>query len=134
MRLAVLCLLAITAACAGPKTPIEVGVKEFPVNILLGGTDKPVTARVLPASDPTLDIPVIPPAPKVRAKPVETPAGPCPEFHPFAGPKVVATNRARNAPVEGTYTFRHTGTDGYPAETTRKVTNINTDTTFGTDP
>jgi hypothetical protein len=131
-----LAVLVVFVACAGPRAPLEVGTKEFPVNILLGGS--PAAPLEAPPATGTQDPPPLafgggpfitngpaPASPSVAA---------CPDYHPFAAPKTVATNRVATAPVAGTYPFRNSGSAGYPPQTQRIVGDVNPKASFGADP
>lgn len=113
-------LLAIVlSACAGPRDPLEVGIKEVPTDVILGaqialapppgpalnpnpgfpsfiGPSPPENNRLLPAPSPS-PIPIVP----------------CPSAHPFDAPKMEATNRATKPPVTARYPFRNKGTFDY---------------------
>jgi hypothetical protein len=137
MRLRTLALafvLTATAACAGPRTPVLVGVKEFPTDVLIGTADGNLaTLQPSPIStNPIVVVPrralssVIPSAsPRAAAKSA------CPKADPLSAPKVEATNRATAPPAPKTYTFRTSGAvtvngkkDELPSTARRTVQNV----------
>jgi hypothetical protein len=105
-------LVALASACAGPRRPLEVGVREFPTNVLFGSRETPPPPP--PASNPNPGFPVlVPPLPPPIGQP-PVPGSPlgrfCPQAHPFAAPRYIAANRATSPPVAATYAFRNDGT------------------------
>lgn len=105
------------SACSGPKERVEVGIKEFPTDVILGAqgvTEAPVLTQQATPSAPLLVI--RPPAsPRRSAGPAQSaaaPTGPCPSAHPFDAPKREAPNRASVAPAAASYLFRNSGTSG----------------------
>jgi hypothetical protein len=112
--------LALCAGCAGPREPLDIGVKGFPSDVVLGapedeGSPPPpprpptfVPPNALPAAETILA--TLPPVPSGLPAPrPEPPAGPCPAADPFAAPKQEAPNSVLAPPVPATYTFRNTG-------------------------
>jgi hypothetical protein len=108
---AALVVIVGASACAGPRTPVAVGIKEFPTDVLLGmGEDNltpleksPIETNpvVVPPRRPRTNVPLGTPAP--------TPKVHCPEADPLSAPKQEATNRTIVPPVETSYTFRTKG-------------------------
>jgi hypothetical protein len=139
-----LILLTISAAaCGGPRPPLEVGVREFPTNVLFGGRSQQEEAPPPPRGlNPSPGFPVIvQPPPTVSDIPVfgptTAPPPPCPSAHPFDAPRFVAETRGRVAPVASSYPFRHQGTfenvgpqsssGVFPEQTTRAITGVEED-------
>lgn len=137
LRFAGVALLVLSTACAGPQEPLEVGIKEFPTDVLLGAPDEesptgPV--NVDPGLPVVIERRIVRTAPP-PLPPLSTPEPACPTAHPFDAPRLEATNRAMRPPVEGTYAFRTKGSielDGskFPlAPTTfRTISNVSADT------
>jgi hypothetical protein len=104
----------LLAACGGPKEPLEVGVREFPTEVLFGGTE----SRIVPPPsglDPVPGFPVLvqPPSRSTSssaAVPVAPILASCPKAHPFDAPRYVAGTRSRAAPIAASYPFRSEGT------------------------
>ncbi|HVE75572.1 MAG TPA: hypothetical protein VND22_02265 [Actinomycetota bacterium] len=135
--IAILALLVLLGtACAGPKIPLEVGVKEYPTDVILGAQPEPAPPPP-PSANLTPGFPgFLQPPPPTRELPPEPIRVPCPEAHPFTAPKERAPNRATQAPQPASYKFRNNGTfavtntangkvvrGAYPAESDRKVLN-----------
>lgn len=128
----------IEAACAGPGVPLEVGMKEYPTDVILGAQVQP--PALPPVSNPSITTFAFVPPPVVIGRPlVVTPVpAACPSAHPFTAPKHEARNRAINPPVPGTYVFRNKGTYEYskltppkgslPTQSTRTIKDVKKDT------
>lgn len=139
-RVAFVTLLAVTAACGGPREPLTVGVRDFPTDVILGSQadDAPLPPTFLPPNAlpaPRAIISTLPPIPQDLTSPTTSPpAGPCPTADPLSAPRREATNSVLAPPVEGTYTYRNRGETQIsganaqkipaPAETTRSVQNL----------
>lgn len=130
-RFAALALALVLAGCAGPKEPLEVGVKEFPTKVLFGQTARPLPPPVL-SQNPVPAFPgfLQPPPPRFRIPEVEI-RPLCPTAHPFSAPRHVAGNRALHPPVEADYLFRNQGkfsvgslSGDYPKLSRRSITNV----------
>ena len=140
ISLAVAALL--TAACAGPRTPLEVSVKEFPTDVLLGKKAAPPPPP-LPGANLNPGFPTLfqPPSFTVDTRtgeitrPPPAPVLQCPTAHPFTGPTHPAFSRPSTAPpAPGEYVFRNTGTisklgakvagGAVPAQTRRQIDDI----------
>lgn len=135
-RALVACLAVGLAACAGPRTPLEVGVKEFPTDVLYG--KRAEAPPPPPAFNPNPGFPIlIQPPPRVSSSvsPPPSPSPlPCPTAHPFAAPKYEARSRGRAAPLAANYPFRNKGSfentgaskssGTFPPQTKRTVTKV----------
>lgn len=136
-------LLIIGLTACGPDIGLTVGVREDPVNVVIGDQRKPSpTAVVLP---PPLDnpLPSFPPfviqPPTALVAPVATPLPPtCPNIGPFDYPKVPGTNSISKPPVTAGYDFRQggketSGTSTYtlPSIDHRTYGNVIPDPTLG---
>jgi len=129
----------LMTSCGGPRTPLEVGVREFPTDVLFGRRDTP--PPLPPSSNPNPGFPVllspvsegIAPLPS----PPSAPASACAEAHPFTAPRHIAGTAADMAPIAATYPFRNEGIsertqDGnktvstYPPESSRRITDVQT--------
>lgn len=132
-RAAFSALLAVTlAACAGPRSPLEVGMKEYPTEVLLGAQRTAVLPP--PSLGPVVGFPGFVQPPPPRDSLPERPAPDCPDADPLDSPRLPATNRASRPPVVASYTFRNQGAftiEGpnarqgrYPATTTRSIQNV----------
>lgn len=127
--------LMLTSACSGPRTPVAVGVKEYPSDVLLGIQASDVDDPAALVTEPN---PLIQVVRRVEPGPPSTPPpGPrpvveeCPEAHPLSAPRVEAFNRATQPPVEGGYVFRNSGrvssghvVDVLPGELTRTIRDV----------
>lgn len=133
-------IVFLMAACGGPRTPLEVGVREFPTDVLFGRRETPPPPP--PASNPNPGFPVLvsPVTPGISPlpSPRSTPASECEEAHPFTAPRHVAGTRSDKAPIVATYPFRNEGfseqtRDGekivtnYPPESSRRITDVETE-------
>lgn len=120
------------SACSGPQVPLDVGIKEVPGDIVLGGLEPiaksvPVPPVSLPVSPPAVDdlvartddapsdapdqLPDDQPAssPPSRPPPGEPTEPICPSADPRTAPAREARNRIALPPAEGTYQFRNEG-------------------------
>ncbi len=116
--------LVLTAACGGPQRPVDVGFRQVPSDVLLGGS--PTPSAVAPSAPP-LPLPVIPPPSVVSLPPpppfspspvavattppavVPSPTG-CPALDPLAAPRLEATPSIDAPPVPASYAFTNAGT------------------------
>ena len=111
------------SACAGPKKPFELGLREVPSDLLLGNQDKgtPLPAQMPPTAFLVTDLAGSPPPrspvstlpPPVPEPPPPPPA--CPEADPLAPAKLPALTDIPKPPVRGTYQYRTSGTLVDPA-------------------
>lgn len=117
-------LAVALSACSGPKLPLEVFVKEDPVDITFGEQSPPTTVPARPAGaevlNPGFPSFIAPPPPKVRTTATTGPATtgtpptttrplpPCPAPDPFQTPETTSSNVGR-PPTEGVYTYRREG-------------------------
>jgi hypothetical protein len=130
----------VASGCAGPKEPLEIGVKEFPSDVILGAHDKPAPpAAMLPP-----DMLQLPPAfltpsivspgvlPTVPLAPPPRP--PCPEADPLIPPKRETFDKVSVPPVAATLAYRNKGASErsgadagkaeYEVNSTRTVENV----------
>lgn len=129
-RAAVLALLLVTA-CAGPPRPVELGLKEVPSDVVLGGHATPSAApspvpspgplalpppvSVIALPPPTFTTGPEPPAPA----PIPT-AAVCAPADPLAAPKREAPAQISVAPAKASYVFRDVGSYAVSGADTRK--------------
>lgn len=132
-------IIFLMTSCGGPRTPLEVGVREFPTDVLFGRRDTPPPPR--PSSNPNPGFPVLVSPVSQGTLPLpSTPSAPsaCPQAHPFTAPRHIAGTTSDRAPIAATYPFRNDGfseqvRDGtttvtnYPPESSRTVTDVQTD-------
>lgn len=130
--LAIVLALVAVAGCGGPRVPLEVGVKEFPSDVLIARAKVPAP---VPVPVPRRLVGRLPR--QLQTEPVALPRLParelCPAADPLAAPAVEAPNSALKPPVEGTYLFRNDGTaqvgalkGPVPPVSTRTVKNVKT--------
>lgn len=133
---AVVCAMAATA-CAGPGRSLEVGVKDVPVDIVLGAPQQSPVSPPLGAG-PITGFPgfIAPPAPDPGDHGGwvinDPPASACPIGNPLDAAQLVARKEAPLPPVEQTYAYRNQGTlkvgDGattvYPKAEKRTVSTV----------
>ena len=138
-RIAVIAVLALVgSACAGPREPLEVGLKEFPSDVVLGSQKEDLATPVflppdaLPLSTPLLPAGVSPPPAftTTTLPPLEA----CPSADPLSAPKDEALSSVPFPPAAGSYTFRNNGTfevsgpnaqkGVFPELSTRTIKNI----------
>jgi hypothetical protein len=122
--------VVVAGACGGPRVPLEVGVKEFPSDIIIGAAKAPVPVPVSLVRRPrrttqVRDVPALPRGPLATPRPL------CPDADPLAAPEVEAPNTVAKPPVEGTYYYRNEGDveafglkGKVPAVTTRTIQNV----------
>ncbi len=130
-----LTMLLLGSACAGPRTPVAVGVKEFPSDVLLGiqSSDFEDPGALVTEPNPVVRVvrrvqqPVQPPPPPPPPPVIHD----CPSADPLSAPREVASNRASQPPVEESYAFRTSGhtssgddVELFPEEVTRTVQNV----------
>ncbi len=144
MRSRLLVVLLLTA-CAAPQRPVDLGFKQVPSDVILGGSAAPsaptpsVTQSPLPLIPPpsviSLPPPPFAPGPATSPPPVLLPPAPsCPPEDPLAAPKLEAVSTVAKPPVPATYVFANDGTFAtsgadprtgrFPALTTRTVGNV----------
>lgn len=142
-----LALAAVAAGCAGPKTDLDVGLREVPTDVVLGNQTKPpIIRRVTPV--PPLDLGIAGPSVITLVEDVHeqrrggpritstTAPPPCPAANPLAPVGTSAVAVAEQPPVEATYAYRN---DGFfeqggadakkgllPVDSTRTVRNVKT--------
>lgn len=141
MAVALLVAASTLAGCAGPREDVDVGIREFPSDVLLGEPDAPVVApapvppTAVVLTGPFLgDVPTAGgggPTTSVSRPRTSTPGGStstttpraaarCPAADPLAAPAAVADNRSTTPPVAATYTFRNDGTFDVSGPNARK--------------
>jgi hypothetical protein len=126
-------LTVMAAACSGPRSPVDVGVKEINTDVLIGPKE-PTAVASPPASSPPGPIgfpgfvqpPVNPHPPLPTPSPVT-----CPQAHPLAPIERALTSAADTPPAAATYRFRNQGTwkigersGAFPVTSTRTVSNV----------
>lgn len=107
-------VLCLTAACAGPQEPLEVGVSEVASDIVLGApparsTPVPLPPNALPLPPPTGFEALPPPPPLPERPPVVAPVA-CPTADPLSVPELIAPGAVTLPPAPATYTYRNDGT------------------------
>lgn len=127
------------AACAGPTPPLEVGIKEYPTDVVLGALKRAATPAPMPPValnvPPSFFGPRLPVEDGVTTTTrVTRPAPPCAEDDPLVPVKAMAEVRATVPPAQAEYPFRTVGefrSSGanaaqgtYPGQSTRAVTNV----------
>ena len=130
LRGVVVVLALSLIGCGGPTIPLEVGVKEYPSDVIIGKAERAALRQVVPAprrvsvQRPTITAPPLP-----TASPREL----CPDADPLAFPADVAPRTISKPPVEGTYYYRNDGEfdlagvkGRLPAVTTREIKNVET--------
>lgn len=133
-RLTAFAIIAmLTTACSGPRSTLEIGSKDIPVDIVLGDQNRqPPTAP--PGAGPVTGFPgfIGPPGPRPDPGAPPPPADPpqaCPLANPLDASELVARKAAPKPPLPGTYRFRNVGTfangggveSAYPPEQVRTV-------------
>jgi hypothetical protein len=131
----------IASGCRGPRDPLEVSVREFPTDVILGsqGVAVQVPSPQAEISQPVAPL-IISRAPVAAARPRQqtqtaAPSGPCPAAHPFDAPKDEAPARATFSPFAAIYPYRNSGTYEYkqgttanagaiPAQSTRAIKDV----------
>lgn len=126
--IAVVTAVATLSACSGPQVPLNIGIKEVPGDVVLGGAEPVV--KSIPV--PPVSLPVTPPAVDdlVGATDADPPnfSGPfsedeppstspprpgtrpaCPAADPREAPAREARNRITEPPAQGKYRFRNEG-------------------------
>jgi hypothetical protein len=128
MRARLLLVLMLTA-CAGPDRPVDLGFKQIPSDVLLGG------ATPTPSSAPPAVVVIAPPpsvislppapfdpgpaiAPPTQA-PLPSPTG-CPTLDPLAAPRLEAPATPSGKPVPAAYLFANDGTFAVSGANPRK--------------
>ena len=129
-RVTILLALVTLAGCGGPRVPLEVGVKEFPSDVLIARARVPAPVPVPVPRQLVRRLPAqlrteLPELPRLPAREL------CPKADPLGAPAVEAPNSALRPPVEGTYFFRNEGTfeignlkGKVPPVSTRTVKNV----------
>jgi hypothetical protein len=111
------CFALFGGACSGPREPVEVSVREFPTDVILGAQGvSGASAPQLVATPEGPALVIRPPLPSRQSGPTDStsaPAGPCPAAHPFDAPKDEAPSRASAPPVASSYRYRNSGTFEY---------------------
>lgn len=110
--------VALLGACGGPKQPFELGLREVPSDLLLGGPKKPLPLPAqLPPSAP-LDIvlpggsaapPPVDRIPPPIPDPPPPPPEPCPAADPLSAAERAVVLDITAPPVEATYRYRASG-------------------------
>ncbi len=130
LRVGLVALAIVLVGCGGPTIPLEVGVKEYPSDVIIGRAKQAALRQVVPAPR---RVPVV--RSSVTAPPIPsiTPRELCPKADPLGFPADVATNTISKPPVEGTYYYRNDGTfdlggvkGSLPPVTTREIKNVET--------
>ena len=111
----------VLTACAGPRSPLDVGVREVPSDILLGAAEDEAEPAPPPAPiPPTAVSVVIPVAPPLPAPPAFVPTppplppppvpDPCPSADPLSAPRLEAPTDRAIEPAPGVFSYRNDGT------------------------
>jgi hypothetical protein len=113
-RLALVVTMALLAAgCAGPREKLEVGLKEFPSDVVLGAHKTAEAPVFLPPDALPLVTPIVPagvgPTHALTPTSLPLPPPPCPSADPLSAPKDPALTSVTQAPVAATYPFRNDG-------------------------
>lgn len=114
MRLRPQMLLAFVlaaSACAGPRVPLDVGVKEFPTDIILGSQTVDAPPEIVAVLQAPIPVPVPPPVAQrgvVSPDPTPTPE-PCPAADPLGNPKRELRGVRTLPPKAAGYEFGLTG-------------------------
>jgi hypothetical protein len=145
-KMVVLLVAALAGTgCGGPRSPLEIGVKEISSDVVLGAQKRAATPVPLPPA--VLEVP--PPGfstPGVRTPATEPPSGPgaptstaaprppCPEDDPLVFPKLGSTNAISALPAPGIYPYRTSGSyeitgasaakGTFPGTSSREVKNV----------
>lgn len=107
-----------SAACSGPKEPLQISVKDFVTDVVYGAKSKAAVVplppnAVAPALFTDLARPAQPPPPgrliEPRRPPITFPES-CPTADAFAFPALLASTTATAPPPEAAYVFRNKGT------------------------
>ncbi|MDQ1443994.1 MAG: hypothetical protein QOI20_458 [Acidimicrobiaceae bacterium] len=128
-----------TTACAGPKRPFELGLKEVPSDLLLGRQTQPalpLPAQMPPStflvsgfSAPTPTPPSVLPPPIPEPVPPLPPSG-CPPADPLAPARLATALDITRPPAPATYPYRTSGfviagqSRTLPPVATHKVDNV----------
>lgn len=149
---AVIVLTAVAATgCAGPRAPLDVGIREVPSDVVLGSgrvaPEVPVSVPVPPVALPLTPLPPVPelrplaPGPNADAPPPAAPPAPpeprapvCPTADPRTAPPDESRKTITAPPVPGSYAFRSTGgfeatgadaaTGSFPESSVRTVKDV----------
>lgn len=143
-RAAAVCLLLATA-CAGPQRPVDLGLKEVPTDVVLGGHASPSpAAAAVPtpgpiALPPPVSVVALPPptfttGPEPAAPVAPPTAAPCPAADPLQAPAREAPPQVPAPPAKASYVFRDDGSyrisgadarsGRFPATSRRLVGNV----------
>jgi hypothetical protein len=129
-------VLFAATGCGGPGTPLKVGIKELPTDVILGAQERPVVAPAPPLPPAHLALPAaaLPPIEEPFSPPAGPRAAPCPSADPLVGPRVEATLSIAAPPAAATYPFRVVGRyevsganavkGEFPTESARTVENV----------
>lgn len=130
-------MVVALAGCSGPKIPLEVDAKQFPVDILLGSQRTPAPPPPAGSDAGPIGFPgfLQPPAPRplpgLLPPPDTGPINPCPAANPN-DPSLLVARLTAIPPAPATYVYGNSGTiktgDAvsveYPPTTTRTVQNV----------
>ena len=105
----------LLAACAGPKAPLSIAIKEVPSDVVLGAARRPELAVApIPPSALPIDLNSIDvfesSVAADRFFEIPPTAEECPSADPFAAPALEAVNTISLPPAPGSYFFRNDGT------------------------
>jgi hypothetical protein len=128
--LALLVAPLLATACAGPQRPVQLGVKEVPSDVVLGGHGSPSAAPSPMASGPApLPLPPVSvvalPPPTFSLGPEPAPPAPaptltaCPSADPLQAPALEAPPQISTPPAKASYVFRDVGTYSVSGADTR---------------
>lgn len=130
-RASAVVLLLLAVSCSGPRTPLDVGIKEINTDVVIG----PIPPRVVAAPPAAPPRPVgFPPFVQPPVNPEPPPSSPpvsCPRANALAPVRHAVTTEASVPPAVASYRFLNQGTwtvgertGAFPATSTRNVSNI----------
>ena len=109
----------LSGACGGPETPLKLGFKEVPSDVVLGDqsrdpqsslVDSPPADRQLQELPPSIvALPPPPFSPRGRTPRPSPPVPECPSADPLAAPAIEAPAAIEAPPSDGQYLFRNDG-------------------------
>lgn len=98
--------LLLAAACGGPRVPLNIGVKEYPTDVLFGGLVVAKGQQLPPVAPPAAPIVAIE---QPASAPSPTPRPECPKADPLAPILNETRPRPPAPPTAGALEFRNTG-------------------------
>lgn len=113
-RLVTLFTAFVLVACAGPKAPLSIAIKEVPSDVVLGAARRaelavaPIPPSALPINLTSIGVFESPVTERVLGVPASPEA--CPIADPLAAPALEAVNTIALPPAPSSYLFRNEGT------------------------